>query len=862
MRAYHTTSETSPTTPKPLSSMEFNRWAELMQEMEQEPLSINSVQRSVARHVKTTLARTHHSMDEFAAYQATAHSVRDQLIENWDITQCHHTAQQTKRVYYLSMEFLIGRSLDNALLNLEVKGTFKEAMRQLGFQLETLVEQELDAALGNGGLGRLAACFMDSLATGDYPAWGYGLRYNYGIFQQQIMDGYQVEYPDFWLNYGNVWEMPRFDVVYEVNFYGTVSKTTNPDGKVIAIWEGGESVEAIAYDVPIPGFRTKNCINIRLWRSAPKKKFDFASFNEGHYQKSVEENMKAENITSVLYPNDNTMAGKELRLKQQFFFVCATLKDILRRFKKTNAPWSELPNHVAIQLNDTHPALGIVELQRQLMDLEWLGWDEAWNLVTKVYSFTNHTILPEALEKWSVPMLQHLLPRHMEIIFDINLFFLQKVEKKYPNDRDRLVRMSIIEEASPQYVRMAYLAIVGSHTVNGVAAIHSSLLKTTIFKDFVDFCGDAKFQNKTNGITPRRWLHQANRHLSDLITKKLGNDDFLLDLDKLKELRKYADDVEFQKKWMDIKYENKVRLAKYIKLELNIDVDPKSMFDIQVKRFHEYKRQFMNILYVIHRYEYIKNMSPEDRANVVPRTVIFAGKAAPGYFVAKLIIKLINEVSKVVNADETVGQLLKVVFLPDYDVSLAEIITPASDISQHISTASTEASGTSNMKFVLNGGLILGTLDGANIEIKEEIGDENIFVFGHLAHEVDDLRYTQRYRSPPMDPQMAAVISLIQQGRFGAAKIYQQLIDTLTVGCDNYLLSADFGMYLEAQSRVDEAFKDKKSWAKKSIMCTAGMGKFSSDRCIREYAEQIWKLNSSRVPAGTIDRSDSQNIQF
>lgn len=668
------------------------------------------------------------------------------------------------------------------------------------------------------------------------------MRYNYGIFQQRIVDGYQIETPDYWLTYDNPWELPRHDVSYDVRFYGNVHAVPGEGDKGKKIWDGGQVVEAVAYDVPVPGYKTKNTISIRLWRSLPKKRFDLASFNEGNYQKSVEENMVAENITAVLYPNDNTMAGKELRLKQQYFFVCATLQDVIRRFKKKNHSWSEFPNKVAMQLNDTHPTLGIVELMRRLVDIEGLHWDHAWEIVTKTFSFTNHTVLPEAMEKWPVPLLSQLLPRHMEIIYDINLFFLQKVEKMYPDDRERLARMSIIEESVPQHVRMAHLAVVGSHTVNGVAEIHSGLIRQTVFKDFVEFYGVAKFQNKTNGITPRRWLNQSNKLLADLITSKLGNDDWLTNLSQLKNLKKYVDDVAFQKEWARIKLENKQRLAKYIEASNGIKVDPHALFDVQVKRIHEYKRQFMNILSVIHRYNSIKGASAEEKKKFVPRVVIFGGKAAPGYYIAKLVIKLINSVAEVVNNDPAVGDLLKVVFLADYNVSLAEIIIPASDISQHLSTAGTEASGTSNMKFVLNGGLILGTLDGANIEIKEEIGDDNIFVFGVKANEVEDYRHAIRYRKLAMNPQFEAVFQQLQKGVFVNAKVIQPLLDTITVGGDHYLLTVDFPLYLEAQKKVDEAFKDKQKWLKKSIMCTAGMGKFSSDRCVTEYAEQIWKI--------------------
>lgn len=526
----------------------------------------------------------------------------------WDETQQHHTKLDVKRVYYLSLEFLMGRSLMNAMLNMRLDGPFAEALKQLGIAMEEVVEEERDAALGNGGLGRLAACFMDSLATLEYPAWGYGIRYTYGIFQQQIRDGYQLEVPDCWLTLGNPWEVERLDVSYTVRFYGQVIKSKNTAGQLCYRWEGGEVVEAVAYDVPIPGFDTKSTINIRLWSSKPVRHhtFDLNSFNEGNYQKSVEQQQRAEHITSVLYPNDNTMAGKELRLKQQYFFVSATLQDIVRRFKKSQRPWSQFPDQVAIQLNDTHPTLGIPELMRVLVDVESLGWDEAWDIVTRVYAFTNHTVLPEAQEKWPVSMISNLLPRHMQIIYDINLFFLQRVEAKFPGDRARLSRMSIIEESPYQQVRMAYLAVIGSHQVNGVAAIHSSLIASTIFKDFVDFYGTLKFCNVTNGITPRRWLHLANPALSVLISGRLGGEHWLKRLDALEALKAFAGDAQFQAQWMEVKRQNKVRLAEYVRETCRLIINPEAMFDVQVKRIHEYKRQFMNILGVIHRYLTLK----------------------------------------------------------------------------------------------------------------------------------------------------------------------------------------------------------------------------------------------------------------
>ncbi|KAA8904156.1 glycosyl transferase [Sphaerosporella brunnea] len=799
-------------------------------------------QREVVRHVETTLARSMYNCDDAAAYAGTALALRDKLVIGWNKTQQNQTLQDQKRVYYLSLEFLMGRALDNAMLNTQVKDVARDGIAELGFRIEDVINQEHDAALGNGGLGRLAACFLDGLATLNYPGWGYGLRYRYGIFKQEIVDGYQVEVPDYWLDF-NPWEFPRPDVAVDVMFYGYVKKDTDSDGKTIIVWEGGEIVQAIAYDVPVPGFDTSTTNNLRLWSSKPASgEFDFQKFNSGDYEGSIRDQQRAETISAVLYPNDNISAGKELRLKQQYFWVAASLHDIVRRFKKTHRPWSQFPDQVAIQLNDTHPTLAIVELQRILIDVEHIPWDQAWEIVTATFGYTNHTVLPEALEKWSVPLMQHLLPRHLQIIYDINLFFLQKVERMFPKDREMLTRVSIIEESQPQVLRMAYLAIIGSHKVNGVAELHSDLIKATIFKDFVAIYGPDKFANVTNGITPRRWLHQANPKLSDLIASKLGGYEFLKELSQLERLRPFIDDKEFRREWMEIKLSNKIRLAKYIRDTTGISVNPHALFDIQVKRIHEYKRQQMNIFGVIDRYLNLKAMTSEERKKVVPRASIFGGKAAPGYWMAKTIIRLINAVGEVVNKDKDIGDLLKVVFIEDYNVSKAELIIPASDISEHISTAGTEASGTSNMKFVLNGGLIIGTCDGANIEITREIGDENIFLLGNLAEDVEDLRHRHRYGQVEMDPKLRAVCDEIEKGTFGDPSVYEGLISSLTTGCDYYLVSDDFSSYLTTQDLVDEAYRDKDGWATKCINSVASMGFFSADRCINEYADMIWNV--------------------
>ncbi|KAF6843407.1 glycogen phosphorylase [Colletotrichum musicola] len=804
-------------------------------------------ERDVVRHVETTLARSMFNCDETAAYSAASLAFRDRLVKEWNKTQQRQTLVDGKRVYYLSLEFLMGRALDNAMLNVGLKDVAKAGLDDLGFRIEDVIEQEHDAALGNGGLGRLAACFLDSLASLNFPAWGYGLRYRYGIFKQEIIDGYQVEVPDYWLDF-NPWEFPRHDVTVDIQFYGHVQKSTDSNGKTIATWEGGETVTAVAYDVPIPGYATPSTNNLRLWSSkAASGEFDFQKFNSGDYENSVADQQRAETISAVLYPNDNLERGKELRLKQQYFWVAASLYDIVRRFKKSRRPWREFPDQVAIQLNDTHPTLAIVELQRILVDVEKLEWDEAWNLVTATFGYTNHTVLPEALEKWPVGLVQHLLPRHLQIIYDINLFFLQGVEKMFPNDRDILSRVSIIEESQPKMVRMAFLAIVGSHKVNGVAELHSDLIKTTIFKDFVNIYGPDKFTNVTNGITPRRWLHQANPRLSDLIASKTGSHEFLKDLTQLNKLELSIDDREFRKEWAEIKYANKVRLAKYIKSTTGVSVNPAALFDVQVKRIHEYKRQQMNIFGVIHRYLTLKAMSPEDRKKVAPRVSIFGGKAAPGYWMAKQIIHLVNNVGSVVNKDEDIGDLLKVIFLEDYNVSKAEMIIPASDLSEHISTAGTEASGTSNMKFVLNGGLIIGTCDGANIEITREIGESNIFLFGNLAEDVEDLRHAHTYGSHNIDENLAKVFNEIEKGTFGSPSDFHSLVSAVRDHGDYYLVSDDFNSYIETHHLVDEAYKNQEEWITKSITSVARMGFFSSDRCINEYAEEIWNIEPLKV---------------
>ncbi|KAL1305323.1 hypothetical protein AAFC00_002223 [Neodothiora populina] len=791
------------------------------------------------RHIETTLARSLYNLDDGAVYGGTALAFRDRLVIDWNKTQQNQANADQKRVYYLSLEFLMGRALDNAMLNVGLKNVAKEGLAELGFRMEDIISQERDAALGNGGLGRLAACFLDSLASLDYPAWGYGLRYRYGIFKQEIVNGYQVEVPDYWLDF-NPWEFPRHDVTVDIQFYGNVRKYTDDDGKQVSVWENGEIVTATAFDVPIPGYSTPTTNNLRLWSSKSSSgEFDFQKFNSGQYEGSVNDQQRAETISAVLYPNDNLESGKELRLKQQYFWCAASLHDIVRRFKKSKKAWKEFPQNVAIQLNDTHPTLAIPELQRILIDEEGLDWDTAWSIVVNTFGYTNHTVMSEALEKWSVPLVQSLLPRHLQIIYEINLHFLQYVERTFPKDRDMLRRVSIIEEGGSKMVRMAFLAIIGSHKVNGVAELHSDLIKTTIFKDFVKIYGEDKFTNVTNGITPRRWLHEANPRLSELIASKLGGYEFLKDLTLLHKIEAFADDKAFRKEFQDIKYANKVRLAKYIKEVNGVSVNPSSLFDIQVKRIHEYKRQQLNIFGVIHRYLTLKAMSPEERKKVQPRVSIFGGKAAPGYWMAKCIIHLVNEVGRVVNNDADIGDALKVIFIEDYNVSKCEIIAPASDISEHISTAGTEASGTSNMKFVLNGGLIIGTCDGANIEITREIGEDNIFLFGNLAEDVEEIRHQHTYQGVLLDESLEKVFDAIHGGMFGNSDEFKALTNTV-INNDHWLTSADFASYIKTQDSIDVVFKNQEEWLRKAIVSVSRMGFFSSDRCIEEYAEAIW----------------------
>ncbi|GAA6063738.1 hypothetical protein JCM10212_000777 [Sporobolomyces blumeae] len=653
--------------------------------------SPETISANIVQILGSSLARQPWNVDESAVFQALSLSVRDRLVANWNETQLFHTQNRVKRVYYLSFEFLLGRGLDNALLNLGVKKPYDESAHALGFPLEDLIDSERDMGLGNGGLGRLAACYLDSASTMNLPVWGYSLRYQYGIFKQVIdSEGNQVEVPDPWLDTANPWEIPRLDDAIQVRFGGEAHR--GKDGTGPGQWTGGDEVLAVPYDVPVPGFGTTTTNNLRLWQARAKVSFDLGSFNSGQYDAAVRESEEAENLTRVLYPSENFDAGKRLRLKQQYFWVAASLHDICRRFRKLNEPWSEFSNYNAIQLNDTHPAIAILELQRILVDEEGQGWNDAWAIVRATFAFTNHTVLQEALETWAVPLFESLLPRHLQILYEINAIFLADVAKKFPGDYGKLARLSLIEEGMPKRVRMANLAVLGSHKVNGVAALHSGLVKTQLFPDFVEYLGHDHFGNVTNGITPRRWLLQANPALAKFVTETLRSEEWLTDLSKLEGLMKYATDKTVQGKWRAIKARNKTRLFDYIQDTIGITPNRRALIDCQVKRIHLYKRQPMNIFAIIYRYVELKKMKPEDRARVVPRLSVIAGKAAPGYYLAKLTIRLINAVAKFINTDPDTAEYLQVVFLPDYSVSLAEIIIPASDISEHISTAGTEAS--------------------------------------------------------------------------------------------------------------------------------------------------------------------------
>lgn len=801
---------------------------------------VAAVDQSIANHLVFSVGKDAITATTRDWFYATAYMTRDRLIERWMETMRSYYVADAKRVYYLSMEFLIGRTLMNSLHNLSFEAECRDALRKHGLDLNQVREMEDDAALGNGGLGRLAACFLDSMATLNLPGYGYGIRYEYGMFAQRIEQGRQVEHPDNWLRYGNPWEFPRPEVLYQVKFGGRVVQYTNEKGEVRHHWVDAEDVMAMAYDTPIPGFATRTVNNMRLWAAKGSRDFDLKYFNEGNYIKAVENKNASENLSKVLYPDDSTAMGRELRLKQQYFFVSASLQDILFRFSRYHKDFGDLPDKAAMQLNDTHPSLAIAELMRLLVDINHVDWDKAWDITTRTFAYTNHTLMSEALETWPVALFEAILPRHLQIIYDINERFLNGVRHSFPGDTALLRRMSIIDEEGQKSVRMAHLAIVGSHKVNGVAEIHTDLMKRTIFADF-DHYFPGRIVNMTNGITPRRWLSQANPPLASLITSRIG-DGWLTDLGQLKRLIPLADDAQFRKDFAAVKRANKQRLAALLKRTLAIEANVDSLFDVQVKRIHEYKRQLLNVLHVVTLY---KRICDAPQRHVLPRTVIFGGKAAPGYAMAKLIIKLINDVAEIVNNDVRIRGRLKLAFVPNYGVSLAETIIPAADLSQQISTAGTEASGTGNMKLALNGALTVGTLDGANIEIRNEVGEENIFIFGLTTAEVAKLR-ASGYRSRDYyqsNDELRQVIDMIANGYFSPEEPgrFKPIVDSLLAYGDHYLLLADYASYMACQQRVEALYRDEEQWLRKVILNVANMGKFSSDRTIFQYAERIWR---------------------
>ncbi len=803
---------------------------------------VEQIKEGIVHHLLSFQGRDPERSGAEDAYRALAYTMRDLLVEKWVATQKRFYSENKKRVYYLSLEFLIGRSLRTAITNLGLSRDVEQAVQELGFDMEELRNMEEDAALGNGGLGRLAACFMDSIATLQIPGYGYGIRYEYGLFYQRLVDGYQKEIPDNWLENGSPWEFQRFLPRFHVKFFGNVTSYQDEDGNYRAKWVNTQDVMARASDILIPGYRNDYVLNLRLWSAHSSKELDLSEFGEGDYIGAVESKVNSETISKVLYPPDHNYAGQELRLKQQYFFVAATFQDIMRRFKKTCENIEELPDNVVVQLNDTHPSIAIPELMRILMDIEGLSWERAWEITVKTFAYTNHTLMPEALERWSVALMGRVLPRHLEIIYEINHRFLQEVAERYPGQHQRLAKMSIIEEGQPQMVRMAHLAVIGSHSVNGVAELHSNLLKERIFPEFHEFF-PGRFNNKTNGITPRRWLLDVNRELAHLISEKIGSD-WVTNLELLRELEKYCEDDSFCLAWEEVKLYKKKQLAEYIYQTVGVRVNHEAMFDIQVKRIHEYKRQLLAALHLVYLYQRIVRGEAEGLA---PRVAVFAGKAAPSYWKAKLIIKFLNAIGEVINNDPRVEDRLKVVFLPNYNVSQAEIIMPAANLSEQISTAGTEASGTGNMKFSLNGALTIGTLDGANIEIREEVGKENIFIFGMTAEEA-----VFEKKNPSRTPWqiyknhsgIAGVIDAMREGAFsnGYPDLFKPLVESLMDPHDPYLLMLDLESYISCQNKVGRAYLKTRAWTRMSILNVARMGKFSTDRTIREYSEDIWKI--------------------
>ncbi|MDD5262390.1 MAG: glycogen/starch/alpha-glucan phosphorylase [Methylacidiphilales bacterium] len=807
------------------------------------------VKHSILRNLKYSLARDPGTATLRDWWYSLSKAAQERIIERMIATQGAHAKEKPRRLYYLSLEYLMGRLLGNNLLNIGIFEQSEHALNELGLELEEIRDQEYDMALGNGGLGRLAACFLDSLATLDFPAIGYGIHYEFGLFKQEFVNGYQVERPDEWLRYGDAWELVRPEYTQKIQIGGRVENVFDDLGNYTARWVDFQTIVGVPYDIPICGYGGKTVNFLRLWESHAQEEFDFKAFNAGGYSEALQRKNLGETITKVLYPNDQTENGKELRLLQQYFFVTCSLRDILRRFERENGPdWKRLSDKVKIQLNDTHPAVAIAELMRILHDEHRISWEEAWGLTTQTFAYTNHTIMPEALERWSVPLFSKVLPRHLQIIFEINGRFLKEVEAKWPGDLQKKRDLSLVEEGPVQMLRMAHLAVVGSFSINGVAELHTRLIREKLFKDF-NTLYPARINNKTNGITPRRWLLSVNRELSELIDEKVGKG-WVTDLDKLRGLESFAGDEGVLGRILEIKRGNKQRLVETIRQDCGVEVSPDALFDVQVKRLHEYKRQHLNLLHILTLYRRLLQNPDYD---MHPRVFVFGAKAAPGYVVAKCIIKAINSVAEKINNDPHINGKLKVVFLPNYRVSLASMIMPAADLSEQISTAGMEASGTGNMKLGLNGAVTIGTLDGANIEILEEVGAENIFIFGMTVQEVEALR-ARGYKPQDIykrDEELKAVMDWLGSRHFipnDPHDTLAPLLHSLLEGGDPFMVLADYHAYCDAQQKADRAYKDRMGWARMSLLNTARLGKFSSDRTIREYAHDIWNLQPVVVP--------------
>lgn len=785
-------------------------------------------------------------------YMAVAYTVRDRLLERWiSSVQTRFRGDGPRVVGYLSAEYLLGPHLVNNIINMGILKNIQEAVIGLGLDFSELVDQEEEPGLGNGGLGRLAACYMDSLSTLEIPAIGYGIRYEFGIFDQAFRDGWQIELTDKWLHFGNPWEIARPEATCTVKFGGYTTSYVDEQGKFRTHWVGDRVINGVPYDTPIPGYKNNTANTLRLWKAEAPETFDFQAFNSGDYLGAVHAKMVSENISKVLYPNDDQVQGRLLRLEQQYFFVSCSLQDVIRLHQREKRDLSTLPEGFALQLNDTHPSIAIAEFMRLMIDEHDVLWDHAWEMCKAIFAYTNHTLLPEALEKWPVDLFDSLLPRHLQIIYEINRRFLEEVRRKFPGDEALAQRLSLIDESGPRYVRMAHLACVGCHSINGVAALHTELLTKDVLADFFKLYPE-KFLNVTNGVTPRRWMTISNPRLTDAISEKIG-DRWITHLEELSKVEKFVKDKSFREQWIDIKHENKKDLSAVILSKTGILVDPDSMFDVLVKRFHEYKRQHLKALHIVTLYNRLKNNPDLD---IVPRTFIFGGKAAPGYFMAKLVIKLINSIGEVVNKDKSIRDRLKIVFLPDYSVGMGQKVYPAADLSEQISTAGKEASGTGNMKFSLNGALTIGTLDGANVEIRECVGAENFFLFGLTANEV----YSQKasgynpYHFYEVEPELKQALDTISQGTFshGNRDVFAPLINNL-LHTDPYMLMADYRSYISCQGEVDKAWNDKDRWATMSILNTARCGKFSSDRAVQEYCDNIWKTHG--VPVELVERA-------